>query len=200
MFVQGGWPRLHGRRRHAYELFHQKGDVSLRPVKRIGVVDPTSLDSCARRVRVAHEGAIEMGRAVAPPSPTRPVRPWRCRLPQHQWRAVAAEQGARSTSSPTATSRRRHLQGPCRDGERSVRRHRGPTVAGFATGAEKPLDLSGRVSRCRCSSAGTIDQALQAGRSATMPPDRPSVPHEVRRGGGACRSERCLFASSKVPR
>ena len=98
VFVQGvGGPDSVAADDTPYELFHQKGDESLRLLKRIGVVDPTSLDSY--RADGGYESltaAIEMGAEAVCTAVADSGLSGRggAAFPTGiKWRAVAAEQG-----------------------------------------------------------------------------------------------------------
>ena len=187
-----------------YELFHQKGDESLRLLKRIGVVDPTSLASYRAHggydaltaamamgadavcTAVADSGLSGRGGAAFPTG--------------IKWRAVAAEQG-----------RPKHVVANCDESEPGTFKDRvvmendpfavieALTIAGFATGAENGwIYIRGEYPLATARLQNAINQALEAG---LLGDDAAGSGHrftiEIRRGAGAyiCGEETALFAS-----
>jgi len=182
----------------------QAGDPSLRLLRRVGVVDPTSLDSyrthggyeaLARAVQMGAPGVIEAvtesglsgrGGAAFPTGV--------------KWSAVAAE-----------TGRPKHVVANCDESEPGTFKDRvvmendpfavieAVTVAGFATGAENGwIYIRGEYPLATIRLQGAIDQARAAG---LLGPDAAGSGHafdiEIRRGAGAyiCGEETALFAS-----
>jgi NADH-quinone oxidoreductase subunit F len=204
-FVQGvGGPDRVEADERPYELFHQKGDESLRLLKRIGVVDPTSLASYRAHggydaltaamamgadavcTAVADSGLSGRGGAAFPTG--------------IKWRAVAAEQG-----------RPKHVVANCDESEPGTFKDRvvmendpfavieALTIAGFATGAENGwIYIRGEYPLATARLQNAINQALEAG---LLGDDAAGSGHrftiEIRRGAGAyiCGEETALFAS-----
>lgn len=204
-FVQGvGGPDRVLADDQPYALFHQAGDESLRLLKRIGVVDPTSLDSYREHggyealtaaiamgaeavcTAVADSGLSGRGGAAFPTG--------------IKWRAVAAEQG-----------RPKHVVANCDESEPGTFKDRvvmendpfavieALTVAGFATGAENGwIYIRGEYPLATARLQNAIDQAMEAG---LLGDDAAGSGHrfhiEIRRGAGAyiCGEETALFAS-----
>lgn len=182
----------------------QQGDPSLRLLRRVGVVDPTSLDSYR-----AHGGYESLARAIAmgPDTVIETVvesglsgRGGAAFPTGVKWRAVAAEQG-----------RRKHVVANCDESEPGTFKDRvvmendpfsvieALTVAGFATGAENGwIYIRGEYPLATERLQGAIEQSRAAG---LLGPDAAGRGHrfdiEVRRGAGAyvCGEETALFAS-----
>ena len=182
----------------------QQGDPSLRLLKRIGVVDPTSLDSYREHggydaltraielgpeavcTAIADSGLSGRGGAAFPTGV--------------KWRAVAAEQG-----------RPKHVVANCDESEpgtfkdRVVMEHdpfalvESMTLAGLATGAENGwIYIRGEYPLATARLHNAVDLARAAGLLGT---DVAGSGHtfdiEIRRGAGAyiCGEETALFAS-----
>ncbi len=184
--------------------FHQLGDPTLRLLKRIGVVDPTSLDSYrehggydAMAAAVAM-GAVAVCTAVADSGLS--GRGGAAFPTGIKWRAVAAEKG-----------RPKHVVANCDESEpgtfkdRVVMEHdpfaviEALTVAGFATGAENGwIYIRGEYPLATARLENAIAQCVEAG---LLGDDAANSGHtfnvEVRRGAGAyiCGEETALFAS-----
>lgn len=185
-------------------VFHQAGDPSLRLLKRVGVVDPLSLDSYREHggyeafaaaiamgsdavcSEVADSGLSGRGGAAFPTGV--------------KWRAVAAEQGGP-----------KHVVANCDESEPGTFKDRfvmendpfslieALTIAGFATGAENGwIYIRGEYPRATARLQSAIEQARTAG---LLGSDAAGSGHsfnvELRRGAGAyiCGEETALFAS-----
>ena len=184
--------------------FHQLGEPSLRLLKRIGVVDPTSLDSYREHGGYdAMAAAVSMGAEAVCTAVADSGLSGRggAAFPTGiKWRAVASEQG-----------RPKHVVANCDESEPGTFKDRvvmendpfavieSLTVAGFATGAangwiyirgEYPLAtarLENAIAQCR--DAGLLgENAAGSGHTFDI---------ELRRGAGAyiCGEETALFAS-----
>ncbi len=185
-------------------VFHQQGDPSLRLLKRIGVVDPGSLDSYrANGGYVALDRAIEMGAAAVLDAVADSGLSGRggAAFPTGvKWRAMAAEEG-----------RPKHVVANCDESEPGTFKDRvvmendpfsiveSMTVAGFATGAENGwIYVRGEYPLAAARLEVAIGQARVAG---LLGPDVAGSGHtfdiEIRRGAGAyiCGEETALFAS-----
>ncbi len=203
-FVQGvGGPDRVDADEHPY-VFHQAGDPSLRLLKRIGVVDPTSLDSYREHGGYdALRAAIDMGpeavcTAVADSGLS--GRGGAAFPTGIKWRAVAAEQG-----------RPKHVVANCDESEPGTFKDRvlmendpfsvieALTVAGFATGAENGwIYIRGEYPLATARLENAIAQARAAGLLGDNAADSGQrFDIELRRGAGAyiCGEETALFAS-----
>jgi len=204
-FVQavGGPDRVEADER-PYELFHQRGDESLRLLHRVGVVDPTSLASYRE-----HGGYAALAAAIAmgPDAVCDAVadsglsgRGGAAFPTGIKWRAVAAEQG-----------RPKHVVANCDESEPGTFKDRvvmendpfavveALTIAGVATGAENGwIYIRGEYPLATARLQNAINQALDAG---LLGDDAAGSGHrftiEIRRGAGAyiCGEETALFAS-----
>ncbi len=185
-------------------LFHQAGDPTLRLLKRVGLVDPVSLDSYSQHggyealaaavamgaeavcTAVADSGLSGRGGAAFPTGV--------------KWRAVAAEHG-----------RPKHVVANCDESEPGTFKDRfvmendpfalieALTIAGFATGAENGwIYIRGEYPLATARLQNAIEQARAAG---LLGNDAAGSGHtfdiELRRGAGAyiCGEETALFAS-----
>ena len=185
-------------------IFHQHGDESLRLLRRIAVVDPTSLDSY--RVHGGYEalaiattmGAEAVCNAVADSGLS--GRGGAAFPTGVKWRAVAAERG-----------RPKHVVANCDESEPGTFKDRvvmendpfavieALTVAGFATGAENGwIYIRGEYPLA----TARLELAIEEARSASLlGPNAAGSGHdfdiELRRGAGAyiCGEETALFAS-----
>jgi len=185
-------------------VFHQKGDPSLRLLKRIGVTDPASLESYR-----AHGGYEALAAAIAmgPEAVCDAVadsglsgRGGAAFPTGVKWRAVAAEQG-----------RPKHVVANCDESEPGTFKDRvvmendpfsvveALTVAGFATGASNGwIYIRGEYPLATARLEHAIAEARAAG---LLGPDAAGSGHdfdiEIRRGAGAyiCGEETALFAS-----
>jgi len=185
-------------------VISQQGDPSLRLLKRVGVVDPTSLDSyrthggyeaLARAITMGPDAVIE---AVAESGLS--GRGGAAFPTGVKWRAVAAEQG-----------RPKHVVANCDESEPGTFKDRvvmendpfsvveALTIAGLATGAESGwIYVRGEYPLAAARLLGAIEQARGAG---LLGPDAAGSGHtfgiEIRRGAGAyiCGEETALFAS-----
>ena len=204
-FVQGvGGPDRVDADERPYELFHQRGDDSLRLLHRVGVVDPTSLASYRE-----HGGYAALAAAIAmgPDAVCDAVadsglsgRGGAAFPTGIKWRAVAAEQG-----------RPKHVVANCDESEPGTFKDRvvmendpfavveALTIAGFATGAENGwIYIRGEYPLATARLQNAINQALDAG---LLGDDAAGSGHrftiEIRRGAGAyiCGEETALFAS-----
>ena len=204
-FVQGvGGPDRVDADERPYELFHQRGDDSLRLLHRVGVVDPTSLASYRE-----HGGYAALAAAIAmgPDAVCDAVadsglsgRGGAAFPTGIKWRAVAAEQG-----------RPKHVVANCDESEPGTFKDRvvmendpfavveALTIAGFATGAETGwIYIRGEYPLATARLQNAINQALDAG---LLGDDAAGSGHrftiEIRRGAGAyiCGEETALFAS-----
>ena len=182
----------------------QQGDPSLRLLRNVGVVDPTSLDAyradggyraLARAIEmgptavctaVADSGLSGRGGAAFPTG--------------IKWRAVAAEQG-----------RPKHVVANCDESEPGTFKDRvvmeqdpfavieSLTLAGFATGANNGwIYIRGEYPLATARLQNAVDQAREAGlvgANAANSGHRFDI--EIRRGAGAyiCGEETALFAS-----
>ncbi len=185
-------------------VFHQQGDPSLRLLKRIGVVDPGSLDSYrSNGGYVALDRAIEMGAAAVLDAVADSGLSGRggAAFPTGvKWRAVAAEEGCP-----------KHVVANCDESEPGTFKDRvvmendpfsiieSLTIAGFATSAENGwIYIRGEYPLAAARLEAAIDQARNAG---LLGPDAAGSGHtfdiEIRRGAGAyiCGEETALFAS-----
>ncbi len=204
-FVQGvGGPDRVDADERPYELFHQRGDDSLRLLHRVGVVDPTSLASYRE-----HGGYAALAAAIAmgPDAVCDAVadsglsgRGGAAFPTGIKWRAVAAEQG-----------RPKHVVANCDESEPGTFKDRvvmendpfavveALTIAGFATGAENGwIYIRGEYPLATARLQNAINQALDAGLlgdDAAGSGRRFTI--EIRRGAGAyiCGEETALFAS-----
>ena len=182
----------------------QQGDPSLRLLRNVGVVDPTSLDAyrASGGYRALAE-AIEMGPVAVCTAVADSGLSGRggAAFPTGiKWRAVAAEQG-----------RPKHIVANCDESEpgtfkdRVVMEHdpfaviESLTLAGFATGAENGwIYIRGEYPLATARLQNAVDQARGAG---LLGADAAGSGHrfdiEIRRGAGAyiCGEETALFAS-----
>ncbi|MYA74516.1 MAG: NADH-quinone oxidoreductase subunit E [Acidimicrobiaceae bacterium] len=182
----------------------QQGDPSLRLLRNVGVVDPTSLD--AYRANGGYQAlakAIEMGPAevcTAVADSGLSGRGGAAFPTGVKWRAVAAEQG-----------RPKHVVANCDESEpgtfkdRIVMEHdpfaviESLTLAGLATGAENGwIYIRGEYPLATARLENAVIQAREAG---LLGADAAESGHrfdiEIRRGAGAyiCGEETALFAS-----
>ena len=182
----------------------QQGDPALRLLKRVGVVDPASLDSYRRHGGyVALDAAIAMGAdgvcaAVADSGLS--GRGGAAFPTGVKWKAVAAEHG-----------RPKHVVANCDESEpgtfkdRVVMEHdpfamiEALTIAGFATGAENGwIYIRGEYPLATVRLRDAIHQARAAGLlGAAVAGSAHRFDIEIRRGAGAyiCGEETALFAS-----
>lgn len=206
MFVQGvGGPDRVPADEIAVELrIPQQGDPALRLLARVGIVDPTSLDSYrAAGGYAALERAIEMGgEAVCDVVADSGLsgRGGAAFPTGTKWKAVAAEQG-----------RPKHVVANCDESEPGTFKDRvvmendpfavveSLTLAGIATGAENGwIYIRGEYPLAAARLQNAVDQARAAG---LLGPDAAGSGHafdiEIRRGAGAyiCGEETALFAS-----
>ena len=182
----------------------QQGDPSLRLLRNVGVVDPTSLD--AYRANGGYRAlaeAIEMGPVAVCTAVADSGLSGRggAAFPTGiKWRAVAAEQG-----------RPKHIVANCDESEpgtfkdRVVMEHdpfaviESLTLAGFATGAKNGwIYIRGEYPLATARLQNAVDQAREAGllgANAANSGHRFDI--EIRRGAGAyiCGEETALFAS-----
>ncbi len=184
--------------------FHQQGDSSLRLLKRIGVVDATSLDSYREQGGYeAMEAAVAMGAEAVCTAVADSGLSGRggAAFPTGiKWRAVAAEQG-----------RPKHVVANCDESEPGTFKDRfvmendpfslieALTVAGFATGAENGwIYIRGEYPLATARLENAIAQCREAG---LLGGNAAGSGHpfdiELRRGAGAyiCGEETALFAS-----
>ncbi|MEM8705423.1 MAG: NADH-ubiquinone oxidoreductase-F iron-sulfur binding region domain-containing protein [Actinomycetota bacterium] len=204
-FVQGvGGPDRVDAEARPYEHFHQKGDPSLRLLKRVGVVDPTSLDSYQQHGGFdALRAAVKMGSEAVCTAVADSGLSGRggAAFPTGiKWRAVHAEQG-----------RPKHVVANCDESEPGTFKDRvvmendpfavveALTVSGFACGAENGwIYIRGEYPLATARLQNAIDQAREAG---FLGDDILDSGHrfdiEIRRGAGAyiCGEETALFAS-----
>lgn len=184
--------------------FHQVGDADLRLFNRVGVVDPTSLDSY-----LANGGyrALSTSIAMGPDAVIDAVREsglsgrGGAAFPTGiKWRAVADEVG-----------RTRHVVANCDESEPGtfkdrVLMERDPfsliealTVAGLATGAERGwIYIRGEYPLAFERLSAAIDQARESGRlGPAVAGTNSAFDIEIRRGAGAyiCGEETALFNS-----
>ncbi|MXW60336.1 MAG: NADH-quinone oxidoreductase subunit E [Acidimicrobiaceae bacterium] len=182
----------------------QHGDPSLRLLRNVGVVDPTSLDAYrANGGYLALAKAIEMGPAevcTAVADSGLSGRGGAAFPTGVKWRAVAAEQG-----------RPKHVVANCDESEpgtfkdRIVMEHdpfaviESLTLAGLATGAENGwIYIRGEYPLATARLENAVIQAREAG---LLGADAAESGHrfdiEIRRGAGAyiCGEETALFAS-----
>ncbi len=182
----------------------QQGDPSLRLLRRVGVADPTSLDSYK-----AHGGyeslakAIEMGANAVIDAVTESGLSGRggAAFPTGiKWRAVADEHG-----------RPKHVVANCDESEPGTFKDRvlmesdpfsvieALTIAGFATGAENGwIYIRGEYPLATARLENAIAEACSAGLlGADVAGSQHRFDIEIRRGAGAyiCGEETSLFAS-----
>lgn len=182
----------------------QQGDPSLRLLKNVGIIDPTSLKSYRANggysalARAFELGAEAVCDAIADSGLS--GRGGAAFPTGIKWRAVAAEDG-----------RPKHVVANCDESEPGTFKDRvvmendpfalieAMTLAGFATGAENGwIYIRGEYPLATARLQGAIDQALAAG---LLGPDAAGTGHrfdvEIRRGAGAyiCGEETALFAS-----
>ena len=182
----------------------QQGDPSLRLLRNVGVVDPTSLD--AYRANGGYRAlarAIEMGPTAVCTAVADSGLSGRggAAFPTGiKWRAVAAEQG-----------RPKHVVANCDESEPGTFKDRvvmeqdpfavieSLTLAGFATGAKNGwIYIRGEYPLATARLQNAVDQAREAGllgENAANSGHRFDI--EIRRGAGAyiCGEETALFAS-----
>ena len=182
----------------------QQGDPSLRLLRNVGVVDPTSLD--AYRANGGYRAlarAIEMGPTAVCTAVADSGLSGRggAAFPTGiKWRAVAAEQG-----------RPKHVVANCDESEPGTFKDRvvmeqdpfavieSLTLAGFATGANNGwIYIRGEYPLATARLQNAVDQAREAGllgANAANSGHRFDI--EIRRGAGAyiCGEETALFAS-----
>ncbi|MDE0065845.1 MAG: NAD(P)H-dependent oxidoreductase subunit E [Acidimicrobiaceae bacterium] len=182
----------------------QQGDPSLRLLRNVGVVDPTSLDAYrANGGYLALAKAIEMGPAevcTAVADSGLSGRGGAAFPTGVKWRAVAAERG-----------RPKHVVANCDESEPGTFKDRivmeqdpfavieSLTLAGFATGAENGwIYIRGEYPLATARLENAVIQAREAG---LLGDDAAGSGHhfdiEIRRGAGAyiCGEETALFAS-----
>jgi NADH-quinone oxidoreductase subunit F len=182
----------------------QQGDPSLRLLKNIGIIDPTSLGSYQANggytalARAAEMGAEEVCTAVADSGLS--GRGGAAFPTGIKWRGVAGEHG-----------RPKHVVANCDESEPGTFKDRvvmendpfavveALTLAGFATGAENGwIYIRGEYPLATVRLQNAIDQARSAG---LLGNDAAGTGHtfdiEIRRGAGAyiCGEETALFAS-----
>lgn len=182
----------------------QQGDPSLRLLRNVGVVDPTSLDAYRANggyralARAIETGPVAVCTAVADSGLS--GRGGAAFPTGIKWRAVAAEQG-----------RPKHVVANCDESEPGTFKDRvvmeqdpfavieSLTLAGFATGAENGwIYIRGEYPLAAARLSNAVSQAREAG---LLGDDAAGSGHsfdiEIRRGAGAyiCGEETALFAS-----
>lgn len=182
----------------------QQGDPALRLLARVGVVDPTSLDSYREHGGYAAlERAIELGPAAVRDAVADSGLSGRggAAFPTGvKWRAVAAEQG-----------RPKHVVANCDESEPGTFKDRvvmendpfavieSLTVAAVATGAENGwIYIRGEYPLAAARLQNAVDQCRAAGLlGADVAGSGHAFDIEIRRGAGAyiCGEETALFAS-----
>ena len=205
MFIQGlGKPDSVPADADGPLAFHQKGDPSLRLLHRLGVVDPTSLDSYLENGGYeALTKAIEMGSDAVIDAVRDSGLSGRggAAFPTGiKWRGVADEQG-----------RPRHVVANCDESEPGTFKDRiliendpfsvveALTIAGLATGAERGwIYIRGEYPLATERLQNAIDQARESGRLGDdVARSGKRFEIEIRRGAGAyiCGEETALFNS-----